>query len=94
VRDYKSQISKLLLVFFEVVDAFGLITLLTSLKALEKIERRGRRSRRRANEKGEKAFKAAVVGTWMLQKSLGLGAFYSGDRGDYRLSVCVDARIN
>jgi hypothetical protein len=72
------------LVFFEViVDAFGLITLLTSLKALEKIERRGRRSRRRANEKAEKAFKAAVVGTWMLQKSLGLGAFYSGDRGDY-----------
>jgi hypothetical protein len=47
------------LVFFEVVDAFGLITLLTSLKALEKHERRGRRSRRRANEKeGRKSFES------------------------------------
>jgi hypothetical protein len=33
-----AQITKLLEVFFEVVDAFGLITLLTSLKVFEKLE--------------------------------------------------------
>jgi hypothetical protein len=33
-----ASITKLLEVFFEVMDAFGLITLLTSLKAIEKLE--------------------------------------------------------